>query len=176
MKTMRLILIVFIISMTKGLEASSIDEIRKSYIKAVEDPSLTERLSSELKKISKPDAITLAYIGSLEALKAKHSWNPYQKLSYMAEFDRIMNEAVRRMPENMEIRFLRYTIQYNTPSFLGYSKNIDEDKKVIIDSFIKKKFVTSNKVLITDVYKFMVETKSVSVDEKVKMDKVIRGL
>lgn len=176
MKRVCLLVMIFMLAIMNGYATHSIDEIRKSYIKAVDNPSIAERLSTELKKIAKPDALTLAYIGSLEALKAKHTWNPYQKLSYMEEFNRIINEAIKRMPDNLEIRFLRYTIQYHTPSFLGYSKNLEEDKRVIIDNFVKKKFMTSNKSLITDVYQFMVETKSLSAEEKIKMEKVVRSL
>jgi len=36
-------------------------------------------------------------------------------------------------PENVEIRFIRLSVQKNAPSFLGYNSNIKEDS-----DFIKK--------------------------------------
>lgn len=161
---------------TSSTQAHSIDEIRKNYQLAVYSSSITDKLSLDLKKITKPDALTLAYIASLEALKAKHSWNPYVKLQYMSAYEKLMNDAIKKMPENMEIRFLRYAIQYNTPSFLGFSKNLNEDKTIIVDAFLKRKFVSLNKVLISDVYHFMVETKSITNEEKLKMEKVLKNL
>ncbi len=34
-------------------------------------------------------------------------------------------------PDNIEIRFIRLSVQKNAPSFLGYNKNIKEDQLFI---------------------------------------------
>jgi hypothetical protein len=167
-------IILTIISPTSN--AHSIDELRKTFQLAVESSSVTDKLSSELSKITKPDAVTLAYIASVEALKAKHTWNPMSKLQYMENHKKIMTEAVRKSPNNLEIRYLRFNVQYNVPAYLGYSGNIEEDKKFIIDAFLNKKFDTTNKNLIKEVYAFMIQTKSLSAEEKLKMEKVLRSL
>lgn len=175
MKLIRVFLMLFIMNI--GITyAHTIDEIRKTFQLAINNSNITEKLSSDLKKISKPDALTQAYIASLEALKAKHAWNPFTKHQYMKSFGDMMNNAVNRMPENMEIRYLRYNIQYNVPSYLGYSSNLEEDRKFIVNSFLKKNFSTTNKKLITEVYTFMVSSNSVSPEEKIKMEKVLRSL
>ncbi len=175
MKLIRVFLILFFVNISIS-NAHSIDEIRKTFQLAIDNSSITEKLSSDLKKISKPDALTQAYIASLEALKAKHAWNPFSKHEYMKSFGKMMNDAVNKMPENIEIRYLRYNIEYNVPSYLGYSPNLEEDRKHIIDLFLKKKFTSGNKKLITEVYTFMVQSKSVNADEKLKMEKVLRSL
>lgn len=173
---MRTVLVLILMLNSLISEATSIDEIRKSYRTAIESSTATEKLSSDLNKIKKPDPIILAYKASVEALKAKHAWSPFTKLQYMESHKKLMDHAVQLMPENMEIRYLRYNIQYNVPSYLGFSNNLNEDKKFIIDAFIHKKFNTANKVLINDVYTFMVKTKSVNADEKLKMEKVLKSL
>lgn len=175
---MRIIRIVILFSMifTSDVFALNIDEIRKTFQFAVESSTITDKLSADLKKITKPDPLTLAYIASVEALKAKHSWNPFSKNEYMKSFEKKMNDAVNRMPDNMEIRYLRYNIQFNVPSYLGFSSNLEEDRKRIIDLFLNKKFASTNKKLITEVYTFLVQSKSVSSDEKLKMEKVLRSL
>jgi DNA adenine methylase len=43
-------------------------------------------------------------------------------------------------------------------------------------AFLNKKFDTTNKKLIQEVYNLMVQTKSVSAEEKLKMEKVLRSL
>ncbi|MBL6875124.1 MAG: hypothetical protein ISR02_06575, partial [Flavobacteriales bacterium] len=37
-------------------------------------------------------------------------------------------------PNYIEIRFLRYLVQLNSPTFLGYNTNLDTDYKLIISS------------------------------------------
>lgn len=176
MKFIRLVILFVAMIYTSDVFSHNIDEIRKTFQLAIENARITEKLSADLKKIPNPDPLTLAYIASVEALKAKHAWNPFTKHEYMKSFGKMMNDAVKRMPENMEIRYLRYNIQYNVPSYLGYSPNLQEDKKYIIELFLNKKFVTTNKNLITEVYTFMVKSKSVTSDEKLKMEKVLRSL
>lgn len=173
---MRTFLVLILMLNTLISEATSLDEIRKSFRTAIESSTATEKLSSDLNKIKKPDAVVLAYKASVEALKAKHAWSPFSKLQYMESHRKLMDHAVQLMPENMEIRYLRYNIQYNVPSYLGYSSNLLEDKKFIVDAFIQKKFNTNNKTLINDVYTFMVKSNSVNADEKLKMEKVLRSL
>lgn len=46
----------------------------------------------------------------------------------------MLNEAVILSPSDIEIRFLRFSIQYYTPKWLGYSKNMEEDKTMIISN------------------------------------------
>jgi len=38
-----------------------------------------------------------------------------------------------KAPSNLEIRYLRYSIQHESPGFLGYNKNMVEDRKMLID-------------------------------------------
>ncbi len=111
-----------------GLESKS--DIRKRYIQAIDNSSVAEVLLSELATPATP--MLLGYKGATEALVAKHAWNPYTKLSYLQRSRRTLNEAIRRDPNNPEIRFLRYSIQYYVPSWLGYSGNLKEDKSQIL--------------------------------------------
>ncbi|MBL3656882.1 hypothetical protein [Fulvivirga sediminis] len=84
-----------------------------------------EEMNSELPLIK-------AYLAVSEALIAKHSWNPVSKYSYLRESESLLSEAVSEDDDNLEIRFLRLYIQRSIPSYMGMSKNIKEDKKVIM--------------------------------------------
>ena len=175
---MKKILILFILFMNiiSGTEAHSIEDIRKHYKLAVNDSRVADKLSNKLKNIQEEDALLLAYKASVEALKAKHAWSPYAKLQYMNVFEKLMNQAVQRKPDDLEIRFLRYSIQYNTPAFLGYSGNMNEDKDMIVKLFLKKKFNTRDKKLIQEVYDFMSASNSLSVVEKQKMEQILKSI
>lgn len=154
----------------------SIDDIRKKYQLAVYDSKVADALSEKLKKIEKPDALTLAYKGSTEALKAKHAWNPYTKLDYMNSFDKIINEAVRMNSDDVEIRFLRYSVQLNTPKYLGLSKNLAEDKSMIVNLFLQKRIKNKDKVMLTEIYQFMLKSKVLSDTERTQMLDVLKSI
>lgn len=154
----------------------SIEDIRKKYQLAVYDSKVTNALSDKLSKIENPDALTLAYKGCTEALKAKHAWNPYNKLDYMNSFDKIINEAISKSPDDIEIRFLRYSVQLNTPKYLGLSKNLAEDKSMIVNLFLQKKFKNKDKVLVTEIFQFMLKSKVLSDSEREKMLTVLKSI
>lgn len=173
---LKFMLMLLMVTTTNFAESHSIDEIRDKFQKAIVNSSMTDKLSMELNKIQKPEPLVLAYIASLEALKAKHSWSPMSKLQYMESHKKMMNDAVRKSPNSMEIRYLRYNIQRSVPSYLGYSPNLAEDKKFIIEAFINKKFDTNNKKLIKEVFDYMVQSNSLTSEEKLKMEKVLKSL
>jgi len=82
--------------------------------------------------------IITAYQASAKALLANYSWNPVSKIGYLKEAKKLLAEAVQKDKGNVEIRFLRFYIENSIPAFLGLSKNLEEDKMVIlanIDSF-----------------------------------------
>jgi hypothetical protein len=67
-----------------------------------------------------------------------------------------LSKAIAADPANPEIRFLRFSIQYYVPAFLGFSKNLDEDKKVIVQHFEGLKQVYSDE-LVKGVADFLIK-------------------
>ena len=78
------------------------------------------------------DPLLLAYKGAALATLAKCKKTPFSKMSVFKDGKSLLNEAVAKAPESLEIRFLRYTIQTNIPNFLNYN-NQEEDKKLILE-------------------------------------------
>lgn len=151
------ILILFFITIKTSF-AMDVISLRKEYYEAVSDSKKTESLYQTLVKAKSSNPIVLAYIGSLQALKAKHSWNPYNKLSLLAESQKTLDKAIKLLPNNIEIRFLRYTIQFYVPAFLGHSNNLDDDKSKIIALINKKEYEPEDKSLMKNIVSFMSET------------------
>lgn len=175
MNLRKLVSFLFFCCIAFTANAITIDEIRTKFKLAVENAEVTETLSTQLRRIPNPDALTLAYIASLDALKAKHNWNPAVKIEFMDSFEKKINKAVNTMPSNIEIRFLRYSIQSNTPAFLGFSKNLQEDRNVMVSAFTNKSLMNSNKKLLSDIYQFLVDEKSLSGSEKSKIENALRN-
>jgi hypothetical protein len=55
----------------------------------------------------------------LRLLEAAHTWALWRKNSLSKEGIRLMDAAVERAPENLEIRFVRAATELNLPAFFG---------------------------------------------------------
>lgn len=75
------------------------------------------------------------YQGMCYMIRANHSWNPYNKLSFFNKGRDLLDEAIKKDPSGAELRFLRFCVQTNAPGFLGYSDKIGEDKSVILAAY-----------------------------------------
>ena len=132
---------------------------------AVESLQVTDSLYTQLSSRNSPSPLILAYTGTLEALKAKHSWNPYQKLKYVARSQKTLKKALKFEPNNLEIRFMRFSIQHYTPAFLGYSKELTEDRQAIIKQLGKKNFGYTDAAFRASIAKFMISSNRCTSEE-----------
>lgn len=66
-------------------------------------------------------------------MKCRFTLNPISKISLFYIGRDLLEASIKNDPKNLEIRFLRYSIQKNIPKILSYSKNINEDEKFIYD-------------------------------------------
>ena len=147
------------------LSPKEISVLKNDLVKAVEDAKLTDSLFVKLNKLSGKTALTTAYLGTLEALKAKHAWNPYSKIKYVKASQKAMQQAVNMDKENLEIRFMRFSIEHFTPAFLGFSKNLNLDRKQIVKHYQHDNFGNADQALIKNVARFMIESKRCTPEE-----------
>ncbi|MBX2841744.1 MAG: hypothetical protein KTR26_08225 [Flammeovirgaceae bacterium] len=115
-------------------QQSTLPEIRILFNEAVQQEDKVDDLIGLIEKEKMDSPKLLAYMGGAKALEAKSCFNPITKLKYLSRSMDMLNEAVTLSPKDIEIRFLRFSIQYYTPKWLGYSKNLEEDKSMIISN------------------------------------------
>ena len=140
--------------------------IRKAIVQAVNNESITDSLLQKLRPFSDSNPLILGYVGTLQALKSKHHWNPYSKLKYLQLATKTMNKAVAVAPMNLEIRFMRFSIQHYTPSFLGYSKQLAEDRQVLVKLYDTQNFGTADALFVKSIAQFMLDSKRCTEAEK----------
>lgn len=167
------IVVLFFLCLSGVSAAQDLAYIKKAMVKAVDSHELTNNLHKELSSLNSKDPLIWAYVATLEGLKAKHSWNPYSKLKFVNRADKQISRAVAASPEELEIRFMRFSLQFYTPSFLGFSDDLVEDRKMIVRLLELKKFGRSDQDLVRSIAKFMLETKLCTPTEEQVLKKFI---
>jgi hypothetical protein len=107
-------------------------QIRTAYRTALTNNNHVNTFESTCKSHSQTDAVANAYYGTALALRARASMAPTTKLSLANQAHDQLNSAATLQPQNLEIRFLRYSFEYGTPSFLNMKKNMLVDKPLAI--------------------------------------------
>lgn len=110
--------------------ALSLEVIRNNYQLAVKDKGICLSMIQQLE--NNPDSnIHLAYLGAFQTIWANHTFNPIKKLSTFNKGKKNIDKAAKLLPNDVEIIFIRHSVQKNCPGFLGYNENREEDEKFL---------------------------------------------
>lgn len=119
------------------ISAQSLVELRGYLQKGENSEEVSKTLISKSKtayeNTNKPIYLAFSAVGNF--FMAKHAGNPLSKYSYFNKGKKMLEDAVKKEPNNLEIRLMRLISQEKTPSFLGYNKNIDSDKNFIVKNY-----------------------------------------
>ncbi|MFN0047617.1 MAG: hypothetical protein ACKVOU_00685 [Cytophagales bacterium] len=109
--------------------------LRKNFYASVNDGKKARLFLSELEK-NKDDLspIEHGYRAAVNMVMANHVFNPYSKFKYFIDGKNELEVAISANTKNVELKLIRFAIQSNVPSFLGYHSNIMEDKIVLIEN------------------------------------------
>jgi hypothetical protein len=131
---MKKILLLFLIGLSFNTFAD-MQTVRLLFAQA----SVSEASNQKLVELTKTASISqnpvlYAYNAAAEMTMANHVYWPGSKLSYFNEGKKKLENVLNKNKSNVEIRFIRYSIQNGAPFFLDYSSNLEEDKKFILDN------------------------------------------
>ena len=101
-------------------------EFRLKFQKAIEDESLCLEFISNLDKIEQEDYMYRAYRAAAIMSLAKFTSFPTDKLRYFYRGKSEIELAIEKMPDNVELRFLRLAIQDYIPGFLFYNNQTED--------------------------------------------------
>lgn len=129
---MGLIKYLFILFFTFSVHAQvNLNQIRVDYAFAASNEELCEQNLAWL-QTNASSPTHKGYLGAYQMMMAKHAFNPISKLSHFKKGKKELEAAIKSQPKNLELRFIRLTIQENVPSLLNYSSQIQEDKTFIL--------------------------------------------
>jgi hypothetical protein len=110
----------------------TLDEVRKKYPLATTNDSVCKELYNALNGRTNQTDILSGYTGGITMLMTKSTANPFSKAEYFKNGKKLLEDAISNNKNDIELRFLRFSIQDNLPSTLGYNKNSEEDKNYIM--------------------------------------------
>jgi hypothetical protein len=115
--------------------APSRSEVRKLYKEAATEETSCRKLIILLSSYNEHNNTVLAgYKACATMMMANHLLNPVNKLSNFKEGKQQLELIIQKDNQNPELRFLRFSIQTNIPSFLNYNESIEADKSFILQS------------------------------------------
>lgn len=111
---------------------SDISQIRDKYHLAIYDEKIANALDAELRTMEGGESIFQGYQGAVKMLLAKFAFMPSTKYSLFTNGKVLLEKAVLASPSDLELRYLRLSIQQNAPAFLGYKSDIETDKQLLL--------------------------------------------
>jgi len=144
-------------------QSADLNDIRSRFSQAVKSEESCLNLYNEMmQQKGKQSATFNCYLGVVTVSMAKYTSNLFTKLDYFQSGKKLIEAAIKDEPYNVELRFLRYTIQEHVPFFLDYSSDLDADKKMIMESL---EFLNMPK-LKEAIINYIVNSESFSDEEK----------
>ncbi len=117
-----------------------LSEVRSLYQQAPKEKQACVRLLDLLKDADEKTKPVLAgYKACATMIMAKHAFNPISKLNYFNKGKNLLERSIKQDQNNIELRFLRFAVQKNAPSFLGYKDDLAADKQ-----FLEREVATVN--------------------------------
>jgi hypothetical protein len=125
---MRLLLFLIIYSAYPDLAA-----YRKLLDDSLENKAAAKQFYEQMQQVKESDEpVLLGFRAMSELMLCKHLLNPMSKLSHFNRGRDLLESAIKRTPKDPELLFFRLSTQSNVPSILRYSRNINEDKLLLI--------------------------------------------
>ncbi|UKN03615.1 hypothetical protein K6119_08830 [Paracrocinitomix mangrovi] len=123
--------------------------MRELFTKIDQEEAINDKLlklSSNYTMDYSPEAY--AYHAAATMTKANYVFWPGTKLSYFNEGKAELEKVIKKYPQNIELRFIRYAVQKGSPSFLFYSDSMEGDKKLIQEKLDNSDYPESFKKII----------------------------
>ena len=129
---MKLFALLLFISISSYAALPAQPEVRSLFQKAATGENACRLL---VKMLTPYNEINNPLLGGYKAcatmMMAKYVLNPFTKLSYFLKGRSLLEKCIAADEHNIELKFLRYTIQKKAPFFLNYRSSVNEDKRII---------------------------------------------
>ena len=157
-------------------QSLTIEKVRQMYFGGWEGQCGATHLTELLSDItSDNDPVLMAYKGAAISTTANCKKMPYAKWNTFNEGKALIEKAVAYAPNDIEVRFLRFTVQSNIPGFLNYN-HLVEDKRFIINSIKSDNFAVRSDHLFSVILTFLRESDQLVGEDKKWIDSMMAQL
>jgi hypothetical protein len=133
-------------------------QLRQAYFQAIKNVEIAEKVLNQLAILPFKSNIQMAYEAAFEAFMAKKAWNPYQKLMHVDKAKRVFRKAIKLEENNLEFRFLRFSMNHHLPPFLQELSAIEEDQSQILRLYSESSFSDLDKGMLEKITHFLINT------------------
>jgi hypothetical protein len=139
--------------------------LRKEYPLANRDNASCTALYKKTSHIPSGDNLINGYKGAVSMMYAGCESNKAEKLRLFKEGRELLETAISNDKQNPELILLRFSIQCNAPKILGYNKEIESDKKLLLQKYD----AITNKEVKANIRSFLLISEHVTAAEKEKL-------
>lgn len=102
--------------------------------RAVKDRGAADKILKLLEEKKVKSNLLHGYEGMAHFFVARHHYNPVSKLNHFHKGKHLLDGAINRDKNNLELRFYRLLVQEKVPFVLKYSSNLEEDRKFVFEN------------------------------------------
>ena len=143
----------------------TVDALRREYPSINKDSASCAKLYKKILKVTIPDNTTDAYKGAITIVMAGFVKGKELKLSLFLNGKKMLEKSIASDTSDIELRFLRFTVQTNCPKILGYNKKINSDKNFILKHYSS----VTNPAIKNLFHSFLLQTSFFTEAEKQKI-------
>ncbi|MEZ4799499.1 MAG: hypothetical protein R2809_06940 [Flavobacteriales bacterium] len=140
---MRITLLIFVSCYFYNIGFGQLENHQKLFFNA-KDVNGIQKFFDWSKTSKQNNATEKAYVGMATAMYAELCGGVQQKLTQFTRGKELLNASIESEPNNAELRFLRFSMQCETPWFLNFNSDIEKDANVILKALTDKKIVADS--------------------------------
>lgn len=147
----------------------SLEQYRKLRDEAYNKQQAAKEFYQNTRQFNEKSApLMIGFKAIAEMMMCNHLLNPMGKLAYFKSGKRNLEMAITAEPSNVELRFMRFCTQVNTPALLGYKNNVKKDKQFLIQYLNNQKYESrrEDESLYQSIKKFLLSSNECDASEK----------
>ena len=162
------IILIFFFSTSAFSQGMTLEEARKVYSESMANKAICEaaykKISTNVQALD--NHLLMGYKAAISIALSKHLKSTKEKIAHFNSGKKLMESSIEKDIKNVELRFLRFTIQSNCPAALKYNKNLVPDKLFIIDNLT----TVQNSIIRSRIKDFLLQSKGITLEEKQKLN------
>jgi hypothetical protein len=153
--------------------------IRQRFYVAVEQEEATYALAAYVQRTFSGDPesyppVVLGYYAALEGLKGKHSGNLFAKLRHVQQAIALFDPLVERSPEDLEVRFLRFSFYQQIPAVFGVKGQVPEDLRVLLRLLERRDYRLAPFEVQRDMIRYILKTDEPGPEQRARLERLLQ--